>query len=252
MNSASWLAYFQENRRNRAEPDWDQPAPHTSPAARALALSLSHFQLGESGEGRFLLAEARNSYPDDPAYCEALDLFIREEQEHARLLERLVSRLGGKTIARHWSHFLFRLMRRALGVNFELQVLVIAELVGTGYYRLVRRHSHDPVILHVCDLILADEAPHVLFHCDRFSANQAAWLPLERAVWAVLFQLLFLGATTVAWIDHGAALRALGGSRREFLKEVRDECIRFLARLTRLTKPRPSMAPMSPVMLGSQ
>lgn len=235
MNSTRWLAHFQQNRLNRPEPAWDLPAPPASSVTQTLASSLSHFQLGESGEGRFLLAEARRSYPDDPDYCHALDLFIREEQEHARLLERLVLRLGGKTITRHWSHFLFRLLRRALGVNFELQVLVIAELVGTGYYRLLRQHSRDPVVVQVCDLVLLDEAWHVAFHCERFAANQAAWLPLERTVWAALFQVLFVAATAVAWADHGAALRCIGSNRREFLKEVRHECIQFLGKLMPLT-----------------
>ncbi|MEA3206994.1 MAG: hypothetical protein QOE70_51 [Chthoniobacter sp.] len=229
MNSNHWLSYFRQNRLNRPEPEWQLPRPGHSPATNALARSLSHFQLGESGEGRFLLAEAGRSYAHDPDYCEALDLFIQEEQEHARLLEKVVLRLGGRLIAQHWTHWLFRLLRRALGVHFEIQVLVIAELVGTGYYRLLRCRSTDPVILQVCDLVLQDEARHVEFHSERFAANHAEWLPLERAVWAAQFQLLFLGATAVAWLDHGSALGFLGSSRREFLHEVRSECIRFLA-----------------------
>lgn len=235
MNSTRWLAHFQQNRLNRPEPAWDAPPLPASSVTQTLASSLSHFQLGESGEGRFLLSEARHAFPDDPDYCEALSLFISEEQEHARLLERLVLRLGGKTISRHWSHFLFRLLRRALGVNFELHVLVIAELVGTGYYRLVRRYSRDPVVVQVCDLVLLDEAWHVAFHCERFAADQAAWLPLERTLWVTSFQVLFLAATAVAWVDHGAALRGIGSDRREFVKEVRDECIQFLAKLAPLT-----------------
>ena len=52
--------------------------------------------------------------------------------------------------------------------------------------------------LEVCDLLLRDEARHVEFHRDRFAADQRAWLPLERAVWAFQFQVIFLGAATVA------------------------------------------------------
>ena len=232
MNSAHWLAYFQQNRLGRTEPDWQLPVPAALSPAHALADSLSHFQLGESGEGRFLLNEARRSYPDDADYCAALDLFIKEEQEHARLLEWLVRRFDGRLITGHWTHSLFRLLRRALGVTFEIQVLVIAELVGTGYYRILRRYSTDPVLAHVCDLLLRDEARHIEFHRERFAADQRAWLPLERAAWAAQFQALFLGAATVAWVDHRRALRAVGSSRREFLAEARGECIRLLDALT--------------------
>lgn len=235
MNSTNWLAYFQQNRLNRPEPDWHLPV--VDPPSKWLADSLSHFQLGESGEGRFLLVEARHTYPEDGPYIEALDLFIREEQEHARLLDKLVQRFRGRLITGHWTHSLFRLLRRGLGVNFELQVLVIAELVGTGYYRLLERHANDPVIAQVCALVLRDEARHVEFHCDRFAADQRAWLPAERAAWAAQFQALFLGAATVAWVDHRRALCSLGGNRSEFFTAARAECIRFLDALASLTAP---------------
>lgn len=240
MNSAHWLAYFRQNRLERPEPDWKRPVAAALSGKREIADSLSHFQLGESGEGRFLLAEARRSYPDDADYCAALDLFIKEEQEHARLLAQLVRRFDGRLITRHWTHSVFRLLRRALGVDFEIQVLVIAELVGTSYYRLLRRCTTDPVVAEVCDLLLRDEARHIEFHRDRFTTDQRAWLPLERAAWAVQFQALFLGAAAVAWVDHGRALRAAGATRREFLTEARAECIQLLDALA------VSPAPASP------
>jgi hypothetical protein len=196
-----------------------------------LARSLSHFQLGESGEGTYLLRQARHRHGDDAAYREALALFIFEEKEHARLLERLVRRFGGRLVKKHWTHSIFRLVRRALGVSFEIQVLVIAELIGTAYYRLLAEHVADDVLRQVCDLVLRDEARHVAFHIDRLCADQAAWLPAERAFWQAQFQALFLAALQVAWIDHRSALREFQISTGDFQREARGECIRFLAAL---------------------
>lgn len=228
MNSTSWLHYYQQNRLNRIEPKWDLPCPPDSAGARLLARSLSHFQLGESGEGTFLLRQARQVHSDDPAYCEALALFIQEEQEHARLLQKLVERYRGRLVTGHWTHSLFRSVRHALGVGFEIQVLVIAELIGTAYYRLLGRLASDPVLGQVCEIVLRDEEKHIAFHAERFEMDQAGWLPIERASWVAQFQMLFLAAMQVAWIDHGAALRALGAHRSEFSREARDECIHFL------------------------
>ena len=118
MNSAHWLAYFQQNRLERWEPDWELPVSSPLALTHKVAKSLSHFQLGESGEGSFLLAKARRSYSEDPDYCAALNLFIKEEQEHARLLARLVRRFEGRLVTRHWPHSLFRLRRRTLGATF--------------------------------------------------------------------------------------------------------------------------------------
>lgn len=228
MNSELWLAYFHQNQLHRREPAWSAPTSMPATTARPLARSLSHFQLGESGEGKFLLAEARRAYPADFAYCQALDLFIKEEQEHARLLGHLVARFGGSLIRSHWTHFLFRLLRRALSVHFEIQILVIAELVGTAYYRLLERYSGDVPLAEVCALILRDEGRHVAFHAERCRTNQARWLPIEYAAWAAQFQFFFVVAAHVAWADHRPALTALGATRAEFFSETRREVIAFL------------------------
>src|SRR5205085_12501389 len=107
MNSLQWLNYYRQNRNERPEPTWNSPSALSPRSQAALARSLSHFQLGETGEGTFLLDRACRQVSDDAAYLEALRLFLAEEGEHARLLERLVQRFGGKTIRHHWSHALF-------------------------------------------------------------------------------------------------------------------------------------------------
>jgi hypothetical protein len=231
MNAEQWLNYYEQNRQNRPEPKWNVPSPLPPKMQQALGHSLSHFQLGETGGGTFLLTQARAQLPDDPTYHQALELFVAEEGQHARLLDRLVHRFGGKLIRRHWTHTIFRLVRHAAGFKFEIQLLVIAELVGTAYYRLLQARTRDPILDDACTLILQDEQRHVDFHADWFGAFQSRLLPLERAVWNAQFQLLFAAATHVAWIDHCECLEATGASRREFFGEARRECIRFLAQL---------------------
>jgi len=213
------------------------PSPLDPKTKEALAHSLSHFQLGESGGGNFLLAQAQKQALDDPSYHEALELFILEEKAHARLLEQLVHHFGGGTIKRHWTHALFRMARRALGLNFELQVLVIAELVGTAYYRLLHRRSRDPVLEQACDRILRDETRHIDFHAEWLGDFQWRLLPIERATWSAQFQLLFGLAAQVAWMDHRSCLSALGVKRSEFFREARAECIHFLKQLDQKGEP---------------
>lgn len=233
MNSRAWLQYYKNNPKNWTDPEWNLSSPLDPKTKRALARSLSHFQLGESGGGNFLFAQARKQAPDDPDYHQALELFIDEEKAHARLLEQLVHHFGGGTIKRHWTHALFRLARRALGLNFELQVLVIAELVGTAYYRLLHRRSRDPVLEQACDRILRDETRHIDFHAEWLGDFQWRLLPLERAAWSAQFQVLFTIAAQIAWIDHRFCLEAFGAKRREFFREARSECIHFLKQLER-------------------
>lgn len=231
MNSNQWLDYYQQNRCHRPEPKWNLPSPLDRAQQRILARSLSHFQLGETGGGTYLLENAGKQVSYDPVYREALGCFIAEEGEHARLLERLVLRFGGATIHRHWTHGLFRLVRRGLGFQFEIQVLVIAELVGTAYYRLLRTRTADCVLDETCGLLLRDEAQHVEFHAQWLGKILSRLLPVEASAWRTQFQALFLAAAVIAWIDHRSALIVSGSSRQEFFGEARRECIRFLHQL---------------------
>jgi hypothetical protein len=96
MNSLLWLQYFEANRRNFIAPDWPAPSPLPPELRARLARSLAHFQLGESGGGRHLFEKAARQENDDAAYREALELFVAEEGEHARLLQGLVVRFGGR------------------------------------------------------------------------------------------------------------------------------------------------------------
>ncbi len=237
MKAKEWLRYFEANRAQFIQPDWAAPCPLDGVMKAELARSLSHFQLGESGGGRHLFRKAGAQVEDDACYLAALKLFVAEEGEHARLLEGLVRRFGGALIQRHWTHFLFRATRRALGLNFEIQTLLIAELVGTAYYRLLQRRARDPILDQVCRRVLADEAQHVAFHLEHVREAQSALLPAERALWSLQFQALFSAALWVAWLDHRALLKRLGAGRDEFFREARHECIQFLAGLENARAP---------------
>jgi hypothetical protein len=228
-DSSAWLDYFERNRLGRPEPDWTRPTPFPPAVAAPLARSLAHFQLGESCEGNTLLARARRAWPDDPDYIAALALFLAEEQEHARLLVHLVSRLGGTLVTSHWSDGCFTVARRALGFGFDFQAVIVAELVGGAYFRLLRS-TGDPVVRAVCELMVRDEDQHRRFHLDRVVVAQLRWSPLRRALWTAQLRLMFRGALFATWVDHRPALRAVGINRRLFFAEARADARDWLVR----------------------
>jgi hypothetical protein len=228
-DSTAWLQHFERNRQGRSEPDWESPTPFPAPVATRLARSLAHFQLGESGDGATLLAEARRTWADDPDHVAALTLFVAEEQEHARLLEQQVIRFGGTLVTKHWSHSWFRRVRHALGVRFEIQTLLVAEIVGTAYYRLLRS-TGDTVLRQMCELMVRDEVSHLRFHADRIVIEQLRWSPLARALWTLQFRWLFRAVVTAAWADHRSALRAVGINRRLFTGQARNDARDWLVR----------------------
>jgi hypothetical protein len=219
MDIGFWLRHFRRNRRNRPEPDWHLPAGERPERRALLARSLAHFQLGETGGGRHLQRKATRGL--DETHREVLRLFVEEKREHARLLALLVQRFGGTLIERHWTSAIFRLVRRAFGFDWEIQVLLSAEIVGASFYTLLGERTSDPVLRQVCRLVMRDEARHLEFHRDYFCGrctSRAAW---RRRLWSAQFAFVASTVAQVAWLDHRGCLHAYGIDRGLFLALVR-------------------------------
>lgn len=209
-----WLRYFEHNRKCRREIPWSLPLQIESQLLRPLVRSLQRFQLGESGEGTHLRQQAART--GDPIYRAAIDLFIKEEQEHARLMARILSALEVPLLSHHWSDSCFILLRRCFGLHHELLVLLIPEMMAKRYFRALRDGTSDPVLKAVCDQILHDEEGHLAFHVD-FLQSALARLSLParvclRAVWRLVFRIACLAMIA----DHRAVLSATRVSPTRF------------------------------------
>jgi hypothetical protein len=223
-----WLEYF-EARRGR-ELDAPFGAPFVDrPGRAAVARSIARFELGESGDGdriRRLAAET-----GEPAYAPAIELFVREEGQHARWLGILRERFGGRKLESHWSDSAFVLLRHAGGLRREICVLLTAEVIALTYYRVLALAYDDPVLAAACERIMLDERGHVAFHRATLGEEFAGMPPAARTA-AVLAWRAFVASTAavVAW-DHREVLALAGVSRSEFVAEVRDRSRRLAAPL---------------------
>ncbi len=234
MNTDRWIEHFRRNALNRPEPDWSAPVTVSPEVLRPLLRSIEQFQLGDGGGPACLIAhDAERVRGSSAAMRTLVDLWFAEEREHSRLLGGLVDRFGGTRITGHWSFTAFCLCRRWLGVRFELTVLLLTEIASTAYYRLLRRHGPDPALRAVCRLILRDEGGHVAFHRARMASVGRRYGRL----WAGCFRVLGLSAATMLWVNHAAALRAVGATRGEFYREVWGELTRFVRRLRAEARP---------------
>ncbi|MGW7277892.1 ferritin-like domain-containing protein [Streptomyces sp. NPDC054844] len=214
---AEWTRRFEverERRQAQGDPDWRQGA--TLPAA--VWAGIQRFQVGEDGDGANLVGKADRA--GDPDYARAVRLFVAEEQNHARLLARLLAAGGVPTLPSHWSDTVFVRSRRLLGLRLELLVLMIAEVVALRYYRALRDGTDDTLTSDVAGRILSDERRHVPFHCERLHASLAGLPRPARRPVMTLWRLLLLGAVLVVAADHGRALRRLGTGRRRFVADV--------------------------------
>jgi hypothetical protein len=215
-----WLCEFERSRAGRLAIDWTHPVRIDLRGRRVLSRSLQRFQVGETGDGRHLLAAARRL--NEPRFAAAMALFVAEEQHHALLLARLLDRLESPRLRWHWSDVAFTAIRRVSGLRTELMVLLVAELVATVYYQALQDGSVDTVLRDVCSQILADEQRHVAFHCDTLRRLlrrvPSPALRVLRLCWRFFYGCV---CATVA-LDHGAALAACGLTRRAFLRATAE------------------------------
>jgi len=209
-----WLNYFEHNRDHRHAIPWCDKiniAPHVE---KPFIRSLQRFQIGESGEGRHLRVAANAT--GDIAYIKALDLFIKEEQEHARLMGEILKRLGAPLLTSHWSDGCFILLRRLFRLNEELMVLLTPEIIAKRYFRVAHDAGDDASVKAVCAQILHDEEGHVAFHIDYLRRAFANYSIVRRALLRGAWRVLFRLSALVVIFDHRSFLNACGVSTAQF------------------------------------
>jgi hypothetical protein len=237
MNTARWIRHFHDNtRRNAALALPGDDAALAETARSAVAASLAVFQLGESGGGtRLLRWHARcKALRHVSGLEEALHAFVAEEQGHAALLSRVLGHLQQPPLQKQWTNSVFRWLRDVVNLEFNMQVLLTAELIAEIYYGQLRLRCRDGVVRTAAGKILRDEIQHLAFQREFLTERLRGTGPWFRRLWRLQFR--FIHAVTsrvVAW-DHRRCFRALGIAPREFVQRAAAARRHFERRLERL------------------
>jgi hypothetical protein len=218
-----WRRYRQHFEHNQTRPLPPVPAAldrgGPDGIAEAFARILARFQLGETGEGRV----AREIHHVrltgiDADYRRALELFVKEEGRHARILAAMVRGLGGRLLSRASSHRLFRWCRRLLGVRFKLLVLLVAEVVGGELYATLAGEARWPAVLAALTQMVEDEDDHLVFHVE-FLRSQAR-TSLARLAGRCALWMVGAGALAVVLLENRRDFRILTLDRRALVSRI--------------------------------
>jgi hypothetical protein len=210
----NWLSYFECNKRDRLQIPWHLKIEPEEKLRVPLIRSLQRFQIGESGEGRHLRAHAAGT--GDAEYAAAIDLFIKEEQEHARLMAAILRRLRAPLLERHWSDGCFMYLRHVAGLKEQLLVLLLPEMIAKRHFRALHDGTEDPVLRSVFAQICHDEEGHLNFHIDTLQKLFTKWPWWRRAGLRAFWRVLFRASCVVVMWDHRAVLSAVGVSKSLF------------------------------------
>jgi len=217
--SAEWVAYFEENERLWSRLEWPLEAGVSREQIAAIVPSIQAWQLGETSDGRHLRSvAARHAYATgDPAFADAVEYFIREEQRHGEALGQFLDRIGAPRIRSNWGDGAFRALRYARP-NMEVwtTVVIMVETMALVFYAALRRATPSPLMRQICGQILRDEMPHLQFQYERLGAAQAARPTWKRMLVDAGQRLLFLTVVLAIWVDHRRLLKAGGHSFRSY------------------------------------
>jgi hypothetical protein len=231
--SHRWFAYFQQHSGARSFPA--ERITFTPEELQLLTPSLQEFQLGESGEGKHLMRQAKKyaAATGDADYLAALRLFIAEEIRHSRELETFMRVHNIPTIKKSAADAVFRTLRRLAGLELSIAVLICADIIAKVYYAALRDATRSPHLRALGEQILIDEDGHVRFQSERLAILRRH--KPRRALFrrALLYPLFFRVTLIVVWRNHRRVFRAGGFSLAKFWSEAMWE----LAAATRLMRP---------------
>ena len=220
--SRKWLRHFSLRSMTALHVSRRAAIQLTSIEMATLTKSIQQFQLGEGSRGERLLRRGKKyaAEANDPLFAEALELFVKEEQQHSRYLAAFMESQGIPRVSRHWVDTIFRKLRGLAGLELSLTVLVTAELIAVAYYRALRGATGSPILKMVCTRILEDEASHLKYQSSMVARVASKRLSIWQRVFDGLHWFFLLGTIMVVWIEHRPVFEAGGYDFKRFKNET--------------------------------
>lgn len=163
-----WLFYFEYNNSHLLKLDFTENQELTSDEIHLIAPSIRAFQIGEGSDGRHLNRVVENfaDKADYPQYKKIMDWFIIEENRHSQTLKKYMEIYNISSAKALWLDNVFRLLRRLMGLECEVIVLVTAEMIALSYYSALSNATNSILLKTICRQMLNDELKHVVLQSD--------------------------------------------------------------------------------------
>lgn len=238
--SKYWQQHFSNNLLAE-KIDWKLKPSLTNHQKKRLLYSIQAWQLGETSDGRHLIAasEKHSIATNDPHFLSAIKLFIKEEQKHGESLGKYLDKLGEKRIQKNWGDSLFRMVRY-FNTNMELWTLSVITVESTAqvFYQSLKNASQCTLLKQICSDILTDEAYHINFQFERLMLITREKSSFSKFWRYYVYWLFFFATITVVYIAHRKAFRAGGNNFNRYFRKMN---LKFNKTIKRVFRPRTSV-----------
>ena len=219
-SSAFWVNHYKNNLLNKRI-NWDIKPSITDHEKKQILYSLKAWQLGETSDGKHLLAAATKFAKKhaDENYVNAIKLFIKEEQKHGNNLGKYIDLIGEKRTKKDWGDTLFRKLRY-FNTSMELWTItvIIVESAAQIFYQALHDATNCKLLKSICNDILIDEAHHIKFQNERLFSIFDKKSFYNKAFSVTWYCLLFFGTIHAVWYGHKKAFKAGGINKKEFMR----------------------------------
>lgn len=220
--SSYWIAHFKTNALEQRV-DWKLFPSLTTEEVKIILPSLQAWQLGETSEGKHLIA-ASNKYANkigDPNYVEAVKLFIKEEQKHGNNLGRYIDGIGKTRIRKDWGDTLFRKVRY-YNTNMEIWTLAVIVVESTAqiFYQALKDATDCELLQAICTDILIDEAYHITFQTERLATIYESKPEYSKAWRNMVYKAFFFLTSCMVWVAHRTLFKAGGNTFNSFTRKM--------------------------------
>lgn len=201
LRNFNWVEYFKYNNSHLLKLDFGNPGELTEEEKKLITPSIRAFQIGEGSEGKHL-SRAVEKYAVRSGYTEYKEImrwFIVEENRHSQTLKRYMELYGIEPVKGLWIDHVFRLLRKMMGLECEIVVLVTAEMIALSYYTALSGATNSQLLKTICAQMLNDELKHVVLQSDtlhRISKNRNKAL---NASFRNIRRLLMQATVFVVW-----------------------------------------------------
>ncbi len=221
-HSKFWEQHFIQNA-TKHRVNWEQKPQLSEEQKQALLYSIKAWQLGETSEGKHLLAAATNYAHkiNDVDYVEPVKLFIKEEQKHGANLGHYIDMLGEERAKKDWGDTVFRKIRY-FNKSMELWTItvIIVESAAQVFYEALQNASDCKLLKEICNDILLDEAHHIKFQNERMYVIFQRKSFYSKAISLLVYSFLFFGTIHAVWYAHKKALAMGGVTKKEFMRRM--------------------------------
>lgn len=222
QTSNDWIVYFRQNLRNKRI-DWSITPAITASEKNNILASLQAWQLGETSDGAHLLAAAKKyaGRIGDDDYCEAVQLFIREEQKHGNNLGSYIDLIGEKRVQKDWGDTMFRRIRY-YNTSMELWTIAVITVESTAqiFYQSLKDATGCLLLQQICTDILIDEAAHIRFQLQRLQIIYSGKTVMQRIARYQFYRFFYFSTILVVWMAHRKAFKAGGNNFMRYLRKM--------------------------------